>query len=547
MKIQHRGETYEGIPSANALGMAFFEASGMRNLIDSRCRYDPEKRILSPGMVVKALIGTTFNITTKVPLYKVESAYASAPTERLFGPGVSKEDLYDTALGRGLDTLFDADLTALFSECCDLVMERYGFRSDVFHIDSTNISVWGVEHPADKEGAAVPKYCGDPKDGRRDLLHYAMQAVTDSNEIIRYMKPYDGNVSDSVMDADTIEWFGENFTAEERRRMTVVGDCKLPTAANMCRMMDLEMRFISKCADNFKGDGRRQVLDWASTAVFHRVSRDGLRLTDTHLDIELDEGRTERLRFVAFRWDGKVEESVERITKRAKAEAVSFIKDFRRMRFKTEKAAIKELNKRLKDAAGTYSFEVTPRKVEPNTPDKKESWVLDLVPMISERKIRRLAERAQTVVLVTNLDHPISEGDEPPPNYRPMSSWDVVRIYNSEYRVERSFRFLKSGVGMNSVYLQTPSRENAMMFVLSIAVLISNIADAIFKRMDLRLKGRTLTMYNLAYELQTTLVTYSRSENTLRLMGPAEVTDSYFKYTDALWINPQLLLGYAGE
>lgn len=38
MKIQHRGETYEGIPSANALGMALFEASGMRDLIDQRCR-----------------------------------------------------------------------------------------------------------------------------------------------------------------------------------------------------------------------------------------------------------------------------------------------------------------------------------------------------------------------------------------------------------------------------------------------------------------------------------------------------------------------------
>ena len=76
----------------------------MRDLIDRRCRYDPERRILSPGLVVKALIGPTFNISTKVPLYRVESAYSSAPTERLFGSGVSKDDLYDNALGRGLES-----------------------------------------------------------------------------------------------------------------------------------------------------------------------------------------------------------------------------------------------------------------------------------------------------------------------------------------------------------------------------------------------------------------------------------------------------------
>ena len=124
MRISHRGEEYEGIPASNAIGMAIFEASGMRSLIDQRCRYDPEKRILSPGMAVKALIGPTFNITKKYPLYQVHSAYTAAPTERLFGPGVTKDDLYDNALGRGLDTLYDADLNALFTECSSLAVDR---------------------------------------------------------------------------------------------------------------------------------------------------------------------------------------------------------------------------------------------------------------------------------------------------------------------------------------------------------------------------------------------------------------------------------------
>ena len=99
-------------------------------------------------------------------------------------------------------------------------------------------------------------------------------------------------------------------------------------------------------------------------------------------------------------------------------------------------------------------------------------------------------------------------------------------------------------MGMNSIFLQTPSRENAMMFVISIAVLISNIADAMFKRAKTLLDGRQLTMYNLANEVQNTIVLYSRGENSLRLQGPPKVTGRLFDLTDTLEINPQYLLGY---
>lgn len=102
-------------------------------------------------------------------------------------------------------------------------------------------------------------------------------------------------------------------------------------------------------------------------------------------------------------------------------------------------------------------------------------------------------------------------------------------------------------MGMNAVYVQKPSRENAMMFVICIGVLLSNIADAMFRRRDLRLEGRPMTMYRLSHELQTALVIYSRCDSSLRLQAASEVSDRFFEYTDALGINPQLLLGYKAE
>ena len=65
-------------------------------------------------------------------------------------------------------------------------------------------------------------------------------------------------------------------------------------------------------------------------------------------------------------------------------------------------------------------------------------------------------------VLVTDI--PCTESDRR--CYRDgMTADGIIRLYREEYRVEHCIRFTKSGVGIDQVFLQTPSRERAMMFV----------------------------------------------------------------------------------
>ncbi len=544
MKIQHKATEYEGVPASNALGMALFESSGMRNLIDKECNYDPEKRILSPGMVVKALIGPTFNITHKFPLNKVETAYSSTPTDRLFGEGVAKDDFYDNALARGLDTLFNANLEKLFTKCSELAMKRFGFESNILHMDSTDVSFWGIEHLPDKEGAAVPKQNGHPKDHRYELLQYELQIVTDSNRILRYIKPYSGNVPDSVMDRNTIEDFGRIFTDDERRKMIVVADCKLATADNIIRMSELGIKFVSKCAANFVGRYADKVTEVFVSNPTHPYGSDGC-MSEFEFDVALDKSHTEKLRFVAFREEKNVKEKEEKLKDFYQEKCIKMCELFDSEKFIDYEQAL-EFIRRIEIKKDT------PIKVEFNEPVLSKNidlhglpmWILDYKIFISDRLIRKIAEKNATVVIVTNLLKPKQNVENAVKTY---SDVEIVSLYNQEYKVEQSFRFMKSGIGMNSIFLQTPSRENAMMFVISIAVLVTNIADAIFRREKMMLNKKTMTMYNLAYHIQTTIVHYSRNDNTLSLKGPSEVTDSYFKITDALQINPQYLLGYISE
>lgn len=415
-------------------------------------------------------------------------------------------------------------------------------------MDSTDVSLWGLEHLPDKDGAAVPRRNGHPKDKRRDLLQYELQLITNSKRIIRYMKPYDGNVGDSVMDRKTLEDMERIFAPEELSVSTVIGDCKLATADNISKIIDMDLGFVSKCAENFIDGAKHSAVDISLSKKMHSCGKKGLWMSDTDIDVVLSKDRSERLRFVAFRWDPKVNSKFRKLKDDYLRKASELKEELSGLRFDYLQDARKHMTKKLTDPEGPLAvgFKNPVQEYAVGSPEGTV-WKLDFNVFISDRRIKYEAEKETTVVLVTNLGRPEKGYVHDGKGREKVTDEKVLELYNREYVVEQSFRFMKSGIGMDSIFLQTPSRENAMMFVVCIAVLVTNIADAIFRRADTRLDGRPLTAYRLAHELQTTLVTYSRRDNSLRLMGLREATDGFFGYTDTLKINPQYLLGYLGD
>lgn len=102
-------------------------------------------------------------------------------------------------------------------------------------------------------------------------------------------------------------------------------------------------------------------------------------------------------------------------------------------------------------------------------------------------RAKHLSSDRSVRVLVTNI--PRADGDAS--NIRFGATADTVLLtYLGQYRIEHAFRLMKSGMGMKRVYIQRPSRENAMMFVISVATMLTDAADHILKR---HLPGTTFT------------------------------------------------------
>lgn len=151
------------------------------------------------------------------------------------------------------------------------------------------------------------------------------------------------------------------------------------------------------------------------------------------------------------------------------------------------------------------------------------------------------ARRASSTVLITDI--PYAESDRTV--YRTgMTADGIIRLYRKEHKVEHCIRFTKSGCRIDQVFLQTPSRENAMMFMVSELAVLTTTADAVFRSKGMTLNGSRMTMNSLMHELVGSTIRLDRGGMRMFVEHPLGKEIDLFAITDALKINPRLLLGY---
>lgn len=81
--------------------------------INHSVTWDEKQWNVSPGQHILALIINT--LCGRVPLYRVENFYEDQDVEGLFGEGRTADDFNPFALGRALDTFYDAGSKSIFT------------------------------------------------------------------------------------------------------------------------------------------------------------------------------------------------------------------------------------------------------------------------------------------------------------------------------------------------------------------------------------------------------------------------------------------------
>ncbi len=114
-------------------------------------------------------------------LYLFPDFFKNISTERLFGEGVTKEDLNQYAIGETLDRIYEYGPTKLFMDIVLHVMNRLSISCHLLHTDTTSVSVYG-DYESEEEGAIDITF-GVPKNGRWDLKQLVLSLIVNQQGI----------------------------------------------------------------------------------------------------------------------------------------------------------------------------------------------------------------------------------------------------------------------------------------------------------------------------------------------------------------------------
>lgn len=527
MRIDEDVRVYEGVRANSAVAMAFMEGTGLRRLIDDRCRpADGTCRTLSVGMAVKAMIGAMYRGSGRTPLYLMDHVFGICPTDKVFGCGVRPSSLSDTSLGRCLDVLSKTDMEKLLWDCSSMLCGRYGLDSDLLSMDATNYALYGM---GIDDGGTVPAFGGNSKTNRNDLMQKNVHAVTNGNGVLRTSRPYKGNVSDMTMNDDMIEFLADRVDAD---KVVISADCKLANNVTIGRLLGLGWGFVTKAPSNFNGLVRDSVVSSAVTGVMDASSRHpGRYLYDTE-----SEYGDRKLRFVAYRLPGSIEESLEYLTNGGSEAATKRISKFKSRKFFCENDACKAFDEMMDAYCGAYRADVTfsedPRLVKKDPDGPHWRGRTGTVSVVGDR-IADAAERFSVRVLVTNLPFAVADGDD---LRRGATADKVVDVYLGQYHSEKNFRIMKNGMGVNHVYLHLHRRQDAMVTAVSLATMMSNVMDSV-------LPGK-MTAGKVIDDLDNGTVEYDRNGDAMRFSGPPGLREDIFSILGALGVENRFLLGF---
>lgn len=535
---------YEGMDTETlllpvAMSFAIADRLGIRGMINDACEYDGKQRILSPGDAAMAIMGTMFTCNQKDALRNVGRFYSGSPVDLLFGARVKHESLSDTCLGRALDTIFDAGTEDLFFRIASRAKFELGLFSPVHHVDPSNITIHrspGDEYGDLPDGAPVPKL-GHPKDGSSGRVQYNFVASVDGNGVPELMMPYDGNTDDTVMISEAVKRL-EELVGDER--IIAVGDSKMVTKATVSRMCDKGTFFVSKPPMRFDDDVKHRVIGEALEKGFKPIGRIGKKKGSPELEVYETAAVSYGigLRYIAYR---KVDRSrIVRHMERLDGIAMEgMVRSMSARSFDTEFSA-KEAHRAAVAELGTNAFRSNPTFRCRRSSDGGKEWKVSYKPVFDREYAERLAER-QVEVIVTNLPG----GEDSTPDAREGASASrVLCIYFGQWHVEGMFGELKSGMGADDVFLEKPSREAVMLFLMSSAALVRFTVKMLLRNEYGKGFGipKNITAQRLYLLMQNVHVDYDRPTGRLRLTGSPGDRAEAMSYIRALGIDPVHLL-----
>lgn len=476
----------------HGLVAAMCQELGIAEKINKRIGSDDERRVLSPGQSVEAMILNALGFTNR-RLYLTHQFFETKPVERLLGGPVTAKDVTDYTLGHTLDEISKYGASKLFAEVAfEIALENKDLLGASNHLDSTSISVCGDYEKGSP--TAIKLTHGFSKDHRPDLKQAVLSLIVNGPSAIPlWMEPLDGNSSDKKSFHETIKKvndFRKQIDLETEFKW--IADAALYSKDKLLKQNDyLWLSRVPESileAKNLVERDEKEV-QWTPREKGYKTSSSisyygGIK--QRWLLVFSEQAYNREKKTLESKLARQAEELKKKLwhlgnqlfncEKDVKVEAAKVGKKYPFYQIESEVTPVLKYGKRGKPKAGEEKTLV--------------GYKLKLDFKRDEETISNQLHRKGRFILATNdLD---KEG---------FSDAQMLEEYKGQQHVEGGFRFLKDPWFMvDSVFLKKNSRIEALMMVMTLCLMVYNVSQY---RLRQALKDQNETLPNqLRKEIQ---------------------------------------------
>ena len=460
------------------------EKCGIREIFDRRMKKDNEvgrKPLMSPGMEAMVMLAGICVQEGYRSLYAMNDFYADKDLEGIFHFPIEPSWLQDDRFGNFLDDFFDSNCRSVFLEASGRAFAEYGIAVKNINYDTTSKVMWGEYSTTDEDDkvGCISIDFGYSKDKRGDKKQLKIGLGT-TNGIVTDAKVLSGNKDDKTYNFENMEDADKLLSSMNvnREEFYYIADSALFTKKNIAKANQYHIKYITRMPDNIKVASKQldKPLPESAQPVSIINAHDEEVLYKLIEAYDVYEGHPCKLAVVySYALEetkrksltGKVDKErlgIEEKLKHYENRLFKCLPDAEVERAQLEKSICSKLKYHSIDLS--ISEQETKRPGRPSKEPKNDvvtKYKLDFAVRLDEATIEDNFRRECTFVLTSN-DLKIT-GEQ------------MLREYKTQSDVEKRFRVIKSPTYMNSLFLNTPKRIEALVYLLLISVMMLTVAE----------------------------------------------------------------------
>lgn len=421
------------------------------------------------------------------PLSMLNEYYKEKDLEGIFHCPINLSQINDDRFGKFLDAFYEAGPRKMFGELSSQAFVNYGIEVTNINYDTTSKVMWGTYETDELKEGVISIDFGHSKQKRQDKKQIKM-GIGVANGVMVDAKVLSGNKDDKTYNNETLE-----DVEDVLKRLKIsnedfhyIADSALFTASNLKKAESRNIKLITRMPE--------------TTTLAKNCIIDALKQKSEMREIEIQTAQGKVSKYFVLEQDCtyedtklkcaicysvNLENTKERIiTKQVIAEKEilqKLSKTYSKTAFACEEDANKEILrlfkkdlKKVKNHNISINIAVIEKKKkggQPKDTSKIEhisEYFLQIEISEDKEKINKNFEQACTFILCSNDLN--------------LRAEDLLREYKTQIGVEKKFQQLKSPHFVNSLYLDTPERIEALTYLILISMMILSVAEYVVRR-----------------------------------------------------------------